>query len=408
MFIPIRTDYRLTRPPLVNYGLLAVNVLIFLLGYNGMGGNVERIDAWLLHPGLPRLHQFVSSVFLHADWMHLIGNMVFLWVFGNAINDRFGNVGYLAFYLAGGVLACVGYLVLGGTAPVLGASGAISAVTGAYLVLFPRARVTLLFWFYVITTIEVSSLFFLLFQLLHNIYMSWSGGLAGGGGVAYNAHISGYVFGVFAAAGMLAGRVLPRDVFDLLNLIRTARRRQRYRRVVSGGYDPFMSGDPGERLRQQAAQRRVPSRAVSAERPDNELSRELDLRREISEACLVQNLPGAAARYLELIRLNDEAVLARQNQLDVANQLMASQQYTEAADAYERFLKHYGNYEHIADIYLMLGLIYGRYLSEYDRAEPLLERAREALRDPRKLELARTELENVRRGRGGSNPRPGS
>lgn len=402
MFIPIRTDYRLRRRPLVNYGLLAANILVFLLDYNGMGANVDRINLWLLDPDRPQLHQFVSSVFLHADWMHLIGNMIFLWVFGNAINDRFGNVGYLAFYLAGGVLACVGYLVLGGTAPVLGASGAISAVTGAYLVLFPRARVTLLFWFYVITTFEVSSLFFLLFQLLHNMYESFvSGGLAGGGGVAYNAHISGYVFGIATAAGLLVGRILPRDVFDLLNLIRTARRRQRFRRMVSDGYDPFQSGDPGERLRQQAARRRVPSRTVSAVTPDTELSRELDLRREIAEACLIQDLHTAARKYQDLIRINEEAVLARQNQLDVANHLMASNQYANAADAYERFLQHYGTYEHVADICLMLGLIYGRYLFEYDRAQPLLERAREALRDPGKQELARSELENVRRRRGG-------
>ena len=398
MFIPIRTDYRLTRRPLVNYILLAVNIGLFLMRYNG--DHPERIDAWLLHPDTPRVYQFVSSVFLHADWMHLIGNMVFLWVFGNAINDRFGNVGYLAFYLAGGVLACVGYLVLGGTAPVLGASGAISAVTGAYLVLFPRARVTLLFWFYLIMTFEVSSLFFLLFQLLHNIYESFSGTLAGGGGVAYNAHISGYVFGIATAVGLLAGRILPRDVFDLLNLIRTARRKKRFRRMVAGGYDPFMSGDPGDRLRREAAKRRVPSRSVSAVTPDNELARDLDLRREIAESCLGHDLHSAARKYVELIGLNGEAVLARQNQLDVANHLMASKHHAEAAEAYERFLKHYGTYEHVADICLMLGLIYGRYLSEYDRAEPLLERAREALSDPRKQELARTELENVRRRRG--------
>ena len=99
--------------------------------------------------------------------------------------------------------------------------------------------------------------------------------------------------------------------------------------------------------------------------------------------------------------LSDQAVLARQNQLDVANQLMASEQYPQAAGAYERFLKHYQNYEHAADIYLMLGLIYGRYLKQYDRANPMLEQAMQSLKDERKRELARIELENVRRRRGG-------
>ena len=97
------------------------------------------MQMYYLHPDQPEILQFFTSVFLHGSWMHLIGNMIFLWVFGNAVNDRFGHVGYAAFYLAGGVLSGLGYVLLAGQAPVLGASGAISAVTGCYLVLFGPA-----------------------------------------------------------------------------------------------------------------------------------------------------------------------------------------------------------------------------------------------------------------------------
>lgn len=395
MFIPIRTDYRLRRTPWVNYALLAANIAVFLFGYNGMTEpNQQKIWDWMLHPDAPALSQFFSSVFLHGDWLHLIGNMVFLWVFGNAINDRFGHLGYLAFYLAGGVLAGVGYVVMSGDAPVLGASGAISAVTGAYLVLFPRTRVTVLIIFVFITWIEISSLFFLLFRVLFDFWMSariYFGGTEVT--VAHWAHSSGYVFGIAVSAALLAVRLLPRDAFDLLNLIRSTHRRSRYRRMAASGYDPFRTA-PGRAVRPDG--RRTPSRTNGSDVPDDASSREMRLRVEISEACGRNDLPGAAEKYLELIQVAEDAVLSRRHQLDVANQLMAAERHPQAADAYERFLKHYANYEHKADIHLMLGILYGRYLHQSDRAEHFLRRAIDGLRDPRKVELARGDLEMLR------------
>ena len=150
------------------------------------------IRPFLLDPFAPEIHQFFTSMFLHGNWMHILGNMIFLWVFGNAVNDRFGHVGYAAFYLAGGWLSGHGLRAVGRQAPVLGASGAISAVTGAYLVLFPRVRVT------------VSGLLFRHDPASRSpACTSWASsspstcGPAGGsgGGVAYAAHATGYVFG---------------------------------------------------------------------------------------------------------------------------------------------------------------------------------------------------------------------
>ena len=124
--------------------MLVLNVALFFAGYNATTPRQRMlIDHWMLQPQAPQLHQFFSCMFLHADTVHLLGNMVFLWVFGSAVNDKLGHAGYAAFYLAGGVIAGVGYVLLSGVAPALGASGAIAAVTGAFLVLFPRVRVTL-------------------------------------------------------------------------------------------------------------------------------------------------------------------------------------------------------------------------------------------------------------------------
>ncbi len=397
MLIPIRTDYRMSIKPWVNYGLLAVNIALFLLGLNSASmPNYVRIQPLLLHPDAPQLHQFFSSMFLHANWGHLLGNMVFLWVFGAAINDRLGHVGYLCFYLAGGLLAGVGYVIFAGTAPVLGASGAISAVTGAYLVLFPRTRVlTLAFVFYIIP-LEITSLVFIGLQVVWNLYMSWTPAITGraAGGVAYVAHSSGYIFGIVLAAALLWLRVLPRDVFDLLSLIRGAHRRAQYRRMVSKGYDPFR----GTASPTQApppppgGSRRVDARTVSSEPSHTASQRELDLRRDVRQACARQDLETASAKYLQLVQIAEDAVLSRQDQLDVANQLMATQRYPAAADAYERFRRHYRNYEHMGDIHLMLGLLYGRYLHQYDRAVQRLQDAADRLHDERKIRLAKEEL----------------
>jgi len=397
MIIPIRTDYRMRHTPWVNYMLVFANVALYLMGYHG---DNPRVDGWLLHPDTPRLAQFFSSVFLHASLMHLLGNMIFLWVFGNAINDRFGHVGYLAFYLAGGVLAGLGYVLLSGRAPVLGASGAISAVTGAYLVLLPRTRVTVIaLLLYILMPFEISSLYFLMFQVVWNLVMSYTS-ITGpaAGGVAYVAHSSGYAFGILVAAGLLAARVLPRDPFDLLNLIRARHRRGKFQRMAAQGYDAFGYNPQGA---QQYERRWVGSKPVAAAEAPAASPRELELRRDISRALGQGDFRGAAARYAELMHVAEDAVLSRQQQLDVANQLMADESFTDAAGAYERFLRFYRSYEYIADIYLMLGLVYGRYLQQDEPAEKYLRLAIENLRDPRKIDLAKADLEAAQSRRGG-------
>ena len=395
--IPVRIDKRLQHTPWVNYALIATNVLVFVF-LQKMRYDLPMVRAYMLHPDQPLLFQFFSGVFMHAGWGHLIGNMIFLWVFGNAVNDSFGHVGYLAFYLAGGVIAGVGYVLLSGHVPVLGASGAISAVTGAFLVLFPRVRVTVLMpLFYVLMPWEVSSLFFLMLQFVWNLYAS---AFAIGGGVAYWAHSSGYVFGIGVAAALLATKLLPRDVYDLLSLLRMWRRRGAYRRTVADGHDPFRGHGLGKEPPpppRDGQRKWISAQTVASEAPTGPAARELELRRQISSDHADGNLAAACEGYLRLVQVADEPVLPLDQQLDVANYLMSAEQYPAAADAYGRFLRHYDSYEYIGDIRLMLGLIYSRYLHQDSLAEKHLSEAVSGLFDSRKAEMAREELEKVRR-----------
>ncbi len=378
----------------MNYGLVLVNVLLFILGHNASSpANQARISQWMLEPDLPTLEQFFSCMFLHASFWHLLGNMIFLWVFGNAVNDKFGHAGYLAFYLAGGVLAGVGYLLMGGNAPVLGASGAIAAVAGAYLVLLPATNITLIVWlFYLIIPVEVSSLYFIAFQFVFEIFMTLRG-LAGpaSGGVAYTAHATGYVYGILIAAALLAARLLPRDDYDLLHLLKARHRRSQYRRMAAGGYDPFHP-TAGVRMR-----RTVKTKTVQPTAPPGAETEEMQLRQKINRAFGAHDVPTATELYLELNRLAEEPVLPQQQQLDVTNQLMSSKQYAAAAQGYERFIQHFGNYKYLVDIHLMLGLLYGRYLHQYNLAETYLAGAIEKLTDPNKRKMAQEDLAAVQR-----------
>ena len=147
----------------------------------------------------------VTGTFLHAGWLHILGNMVFLWAFGPGIEDAMGRMRYLAFYLTGGVVAMLAQVAgsPGSHVPCLGASGAIAAVMGAFIVLFPRNRIRSLVWILIIirvTYIPAALLIgvWFLIQLL-NVVGPWA--TVQGGGVAYLAHVGGFIFG--AATGRL-------------------------------------------------------------------------------------------------------------------------------------------------------------------------------------------------------------
>ncbi len=146
----------------------------------------------------------VTSLFLHGGWLHLLGNMLYLWIFGNNVEDRFGRAGFLGFYLLGGALAGLSQVAIDPTStiPTIGASGAIAATLGAYFVLFPRARVTsLVFLGFFYQLIDVPAVivlgFWFVLQLIDGLMEL--GAVQSGGGVAFFAHIGGFVVGALIA-----------------------------------------------------------------------------------------------------------------------------------------------------------------------------------------------------------------
>jgi rhomboid family protein len=150
----------------------------------------------------------ITSQFLHGGIVHIGGNMLFLWIFGNNVEDAFGRLRFLAFYLIGGIIAALAQVAIDpeSTVPTIGASGAIAATLGAYLVLFPGARVTTaIFLVFFYQLIEVPAVVVLIFwfviQLFSGIGSLGANDAATGGGVAFFAHIGGFVFG--AAVGLL-------------------------------------------------------------------------------------------------------------------------------------------------------------------------------------------------------------
>ena len=190
----------------VTWGLIGACVLVYLSQGSGeafqrlalglgvipatVTGEAELSGEFYLVPPLATL---VTSMFLHGGFMHLLGNMLYLWVFGDNVEDSMGHFRFLAFYLICGVLASLAQVVAepGSTTPTIGASGAVSGVLGAYLMLHPKAKVLIPIW---IIPIYVPAFILLLIWIGMQFFSAWSGGPAGGG-VAWWAHIGGFVAG---------------------------------------------------------------------------------------------------------------------------------------------------------------------------------------------------------------------
>src|SRR3954471_20831344 len=236
MFLPIRTDSPLRTTPYMNWALIGLNLAIWigqLVGAPRTEGQAEWWRLYMLDAADPRLLTFITYGFLHANFLHVFGNMLFLYIFGNNVNDKMGHVGYLAFYLAGCVFSGIGFVVTEAYHPVIGASGAVAAVTGAYLCLFPRANVTILFWWFYIGVYEIPSMWFIGFFFAKDLFFNFAGD---GGAVAHMAHVAGTLFGFAICFGLLFANLLPRDHFDVVALFKQWNRRRQFRDITASGY----------------------------------------------------------------------------------------------------------------------------------------------------------------------------
>ncbi len=193
--------------PIVTYVLIAVNVLVFLLE---LSSGDDFITKWAFVPSrflanpAAEIPTIFTSMFMHGGWLHLLSNMLYLWIFGDNVEDRFGHTKFTIFYLVCGVAAMFAQLAFSTTSnvPNLGASGAIAGVLGAYLIMFPKQRVNVMMGRGVI---PMSALLVIGFWIVLQV-ISGVGSLGGSaeGGVAYMAHIGGFIAGL-ALAYLLGG-----------------------------------------------------------------------------------------------------------------------------------------------------------------------------------------------------------
>jgi membrane associated rhomboid family serine protease len=244
MLFPIGDDNReRTITPIINYLLILTNILVFVFlqdwGNNEkftyefstvpeeiiIGRDIVTQDQTFKDPATGEIYTvpglgttpisvyitLITSLFLHGSIAHIFGNMLFLWIFGDNIENRVGHFRYLIFYLVCGILASLANvyatLVLGGNLliPTIGASGAISGVLGAYILLFPRKRVSVIVFFFITDMPAIAAIgIWFLFQLISSLGLLGAG--AQGGGIAYGAHIGGFISGMLLIKFFLIGR----------------------------------------------------------------------------------------------------------------------------------------------------------------------------------------------------------
>jgi len=222
--IPLR-DYRPSGTiPYVTYALIIINALVFLyqlilqgqpsIYHDTLGHTLSKADILIFQYGLiprelahlrdlPPLIPFpiwvtlFTSMFLHGSILHIGGNMLYLWIFGDNIEGAMGHFKFFVFYLLSGAIAALSQVLvsINGANPIIGASGAIAGVLGAYIMLFPYSRIlTLVFFFFFIRFIEIPAMVILGFWFVYQLLLAPSG-LAAGGGVAFFAHIGGFLAG---------------------------------------------------------------------------------------------------------------------------------------------------------------------------------------------------------------------
>jgi membrane associated rhomboid family serine protease len=397
LFIPIRTDSPIRRGPSVNRLLIALNVAAFVftdLGRDWLGPALGEIlkTRLMLDPRNLEPIQFFTYQFLHGDFIHLLGNMVFLWVFGNSVNSKMGNLAYLLFYLAGGVFAGVGFSI-GGDSPCMGASGAVAAVTTAYLVLFPMSEITTFYWiFFYVGLMRISAVTLIVVKIIlwDNIIAPRLASADGLVQVAYSAHIAGYLFGFVICSLMLLVRALPRDQFDAIAMIKRFYQRRQFRSAMA---------DPNVRARAILGRVATPISPITG-RPiepeeipqDSEIVR---IRSEIAELLANREYDRAAEQYMALIARDPKQVLPRAGMLYVANQLMTLERYAEAAGAYEKFLASYPTDNEAQQVKLILGILYAKYLQKPENARPYLVDCLARLTNPIQIQQANQWLDVV-------------
>ncbi len=356
MIIPLGTDRPLRRPTVVNHALIAASIVAYggmIVGARDAGPITDH--AWwgklVFIPGRwDEAWRLVGYAFLHdpRDWAHIVGNMLILWVFGPAIEDKLGRLGYLALYVVGAAVAALAHAATS-PAPLIGASGAVACVTGAFLVLFPRVHVRTLLFFILIGVYDIPAAWFIGFALARDFLFQ---AFHPAGGVSHAAHLGGYGVGIAGAFLLLATRLVRREPFDLLSIFKHKQRLREFRAATD-------EAAPGVRARRDA---RATDEPGDPPRDGSALAR---ARAGVAERLAAGDADGAATRYAAL--LADHAgqgracALSARGQLEIANRLFQRGDHRPALLAYQVFCEAHPRDPQRPHARLAIGLIQTRY-----------------------------------------------
>ena len=390
--IPIRTEAAVRGSPLVNYWLIAINIAAFLVFGTSFTGEAAQEFAreHLFFRSYPtQFHHFFTYQFLHGDAGHLLGNLLFLWVFGNSVCGKMGGGPYLLFYLACGVFAAwVNAMFKTEPFFLIGASGSIAGVTTAYLALFPRSYVTVLVWlFFFIQFFELPAMVLIGLKIIvwdNLIAPRFSGG---GEQVAYLAHWGGYLFGFAGALTMLMVRGIARDQFDILALWSRWKRRRSWDGPTPGRVEQVTPSDPEKQKAEAVFFDQI-----------------AELRSRIAEDISLRAAGAALESYEKLQSLSAGHCMPEAQQLEIAREYYRRGQFPAAVQAFGRFVECYPEATETPNIRLLSGIIHARDLRQYEIAERLLTDSMRGLRDDQRREQCILWLRNVRTALGKPEP----
>lgn len=407
MFIPLGTERAADTRPIVTVTLIAVNVAIFAAMVSSAGAHggtlQEGAEGILGRYAFVSVHdsqwwRWITYAFLHdpSSWLHIGGNMLFLWVFGPTVEEKLGHFGFSVLYLLGAAVAAWSHS-LNSPAPLIGASGAIAAIGGAFIVLAPLAPFRVLVFFFFVGVYTVPAYWVIGFALARDFI-----GLGRASQVSNAAHVGGYSLGIASTLLLLATGVLKREKrWDLISIFQHRQRLQAFKAASAINQER-------EKRILAANEGKAKGKLFGKSEPVNPDAEAIaKARANVSSELAKHDLPAARTAYKELLAKfpsgGTAIILSRQNQLAIGNALFQSQDYSAALPAYRHFLVMYPKDQQAAHVRLMIGLIRTRYDKEPVEARKEIEAALPNLTDPDEASLAKTLLEEL-----GPAPKPPS
>jgi membrane associated rhomboid family serine protease len=372
--LPLRAEVEFERAPVANYALIFVNVLVFVVVQQA-GSSVP--DLGMLHSDSNfRIWQFITSQFLHGSWMHLLFNMLFLWIFGNTINAYFGNSKYLVAYLSMGIIAGMAHVTTS-PVPVLGASGSIMGVAGLFAFFYPTATIRCLIWVaFFIRLIDARAfwvvVYFIFWDVLYIV-------LGANTGTAHWAHFGGFLAGIGGGILIYQTGIVERTHYDCVAWF-TGGRNRREREALSGLY-PTLE-DRNARPYPNTPFPNLPDVPNPAREIAPSASRSEPTAADALHAAIQGGHPDVGREFLRLLEENPKVVFPEATEAALFDRLVRTVALDLAVREAERYLGAYPTGSDAARIAIEAATIHIDRLRTPDAARPFLEHAVRVAQDP--------------------------